>query len=193
MFEGKRIGLLGGSFNPAHKGHLHISRGALTLLNLDEVWWVVSPQNPLKDTKEMEDFNVRKISAEAIVDDPRIVVTDIEVELGTIFTVDTLEAIQKKFPENRFVWLMGADNLRQISKWKGWRQIFRLVPIAIFPRPSYSRRALAGKASRRFESFRVRSNRAPRLVNMRPPAWVFLHTQPDTTSATRLRAKSGGK
>ena len=79
---------------------------------------MVSPQNPLKDTKEMEDFNIRKISAEAIVDDPRIVVTDIEVELGTIFTVDTLEAIQKKFPEYRFVWLMGADNLRQIPKWR---------------------------------------------------------------------------
>ena len=190
LFQGKRIGLLGGSFNPAHKGHLHISREALKRLNLDEIWWMISLQNPLKDTKDMEDFSVRKASAEAIVDDPRIVVTDIEVELGTIFTVDTLEALRKKFPENRFVWLIGADNLRQIPKWKGWRKIFRLVPIAIFPRPSYSRRALAGKASRRFDRFRVRSARAPRLVNMRPPAWIFLHTQPDTTSATRIRAKS---
>ena len=190
MNEGKRIGLLGGSFNPAHKGHLHISRGALAHLNLDQIWWMVSPQNPLKNSSDMEDFITRKTSAEKIAEDPNIIVTDIEKELGTFFTVDTLLALRTKFPNHRFVWLMGADNLRQIPKWKGWRQIFRLVPIAIFPRPSYSRRALTGKASRRFKRFRVRSTRAPRLANMRPPVWVFLRTKPDTTSATRIRARS---
>ena len=193
LYEGKRIGLLGGSFNPAHKGHLHITRGALSRLNLDEVWWMVSPQNPLKSTNDMNDFNSRKTSAESIADDPRIVVTEIELELGTLFTVDTLQALRKKFPEHRFVWLMGADNLRQIPKWKGWRQIFRMVPIAIFPRPAYSGRALAGKASRRFKRFRVKSTRGPRLPNMRPPAWIFLRTKPDTTSATRIRAKLARK
>ena len=111
----------------------------------------------------------------------------------TMFTVDTLQALRKKFPEYRFVWLMGADNLRQIPKWKGWRQIFRMVPIAIFPRPAYTGRALAGKASRRFKRFRVKSTRGPRLPNMRPPAWIFLRTKPDTTSATRIRAKLARK
>ena len=105
---------------------------------------MVSPQNPLKNTNDMNDFNTRKTSAEAIAVDPRIVVSEIELELGTLFTVDTLKALKIRFPKHRFVWLMGADNLRQIPKWKGWRQIFRMVPIAIFPRPAYSGRALAG-------------------------------------------------
>ena len=189
MSEGRRIGLLGGSFNPAHRGHLHISREALVRLNLDEIWWMVSPQNPLKSSEDMNDFNSRMNSAIEIADDPRIIVTKIELELGTIFTVDTLKALRGKYPEHRFVWLMGADNLRQFPKWKGWRQIFRMIPIAIFPRPAYSGRALTGKASRRFERVRVRPTRGPRLANMRPPAWIFLRTQPDTTSATRIRAK----
>ena len=189
LSEGRRIGLLGGSFNPAHKGHLHISREALSRLNLDEIWWIVSPQNPLKSSDDMNDFESRMNSAIAIANDPRIVVTKIELELGTVFTIDTLKALRQKYPEHRFVWLMGADNLRQIPKWKGWRQIFRMIPIAIFPRPAHSGRALAGKASRRFKRFRVRSTRGPRLANMRPPAWIFLRTQPDTTSATRIRAK----
>ena len=189
MSDGKRIGLLGGSFNPAHEGHLHISRAALDRLKLDELWWMVSPQNPLKHALGMADFKSRIQSAKELVDDPRIIVSGIEHEMRTIYTVDTLEALKKKFPEHRFVWLMGADNLRQIPKWRGWQRIFRMVPIAIFPRPSYSRRALAGKASRRFNRFRIKAARAPRLANMRAPAWVFLRTQPNTTSATRIRAK----
>ena len=189
MNEAKRIGLLGGSFNPAHMGHVYISQEALTRLKLDEVWWMVSPQNPLKSTSGMSDFNTRFASAKAIALDTRIVVTEIELELQTTFTVDTLKALRERYPEHRFVWLMGADNLRQIPKWKGWRQIFRMVPIAIFPRPAYSRRALTGKASRRFKRFQVKSTRGTRLANMRPPAWIFLRTQPNTTSATRIRAK----
>ena len=189
LYQRKRIGLLGGSFNPAHKGHLHITREALNRLKLDEVWWMVSPQNPLKHNDEMGDFNARIALAEIVADDPRIIVTDIEVQLKTTFTVDTLEALRKKFSSYRFVWLMGADNLRQFPRWKRWRQIFKMVPIVVFPRPSFSRRALAGKASRRFKRFRIRPTRAPRLANMRPPAWTFLHTQPVTESATRIRTK----
>ena len=189
MSDGKRIGLLGGSFNPAHQGHLHISRAALDRLKLNEVWWVVSPQNPLKDAHGMGDFQSRIRSAKDMADDPRIIVSDIEQKMGTAYTVDTLEALKKKFPEHRFVWLMGADNLRQIPKWRGWQRIFRMVPIAIFPRPSYSRRALAGKASRRFKRSQIKAARASRLATMRAPAWVFLRTQPNTTSATRIRAQ----
>ena len=193
MSEGKRIGLLGGSFNPAHKGHLHITLGALNRLKLDEVWWMVSPQNPLKAASGMGDLGFRMKSAKELAEDPRIVVTDIESQMGTVYTVDTLEALKKKFPKHKFVWLMGADNLRQIPKWRGWQRIFRMVPIAIFPRPSYSRRALAGKASRRFRRFQIKPTRAPRLATMRAPAWVFLRTQPNTTSATRIRARLARK
>ncbi|MAI10692.1 MAG: hypothetical protein CBD27_10450 [Rhodospirillaceae bacterium TMED167] len=189
MSDGKRIGLLGGSFNPAHQGHLHISRAALDRLKLNEVWWVVSPQNPLKDAHGMGDFQSRIRSAKDMADDPRIIVSDIEQKMGTVYTVDTLEVLKKKFPEHRFVWLMGADNLRQIPKWRGWQRIFRMVPIAIFPRPSYSRRALAGKASRRFKRSQIKAARASRLATMRAPVWVFLRTQPNTTSATRIRAQ----
>ena len=189
MSDGKSIGLLGGSFNPAHRGHLDISQAALNLLKLDEVWWMVSPQNPLKDKNDMGDFRSRFESAECIAHDPRIIVSDIERQMSTIYTVDTLGALKKKFPEHRFVWLMGADNLREVPKWRGWQRIFRMVPIAIFPRPSYSRRALAGRASRRFERFQVKTARAPRLATMRAPAWIFLRTRPNTTSATRIRAQ----
>ena len=129
-------------------------------------------------------------SARSIADHPQIVVSDLERELGTIYTVDTLVALKHRYPAFRFVWLMGADNLRQIPKWKDWRRVFRLVPIAIFPRPSYSTRALAGKAARRFQKARVRESRALRLASMRPPAWIYLHTEPDTTSATRIRARN---
>ena len=181
------MGLLGGSFNPAHKGHLHISQEALKRLKLDEIWWIISPQNPLKNSGEIADYNLRKETAIMVAKDNRIKVSDIERNLGTTHTIDTLKALLKSYPDYKFVWMMGADNLRQIPKWKSWRGIFRLVPIAIFPRPSYSRRALSGKASRRFKKSRIRSARGSRLVNMRPPAWMFLHSQPDTTSATRIR------
>ena len=189
MSEGKRIGLLGGSFNPAHQGHLHISMDALDRLNLDEVWWMVSPKNPLKDYGDMSDFRTRLNSAKAMAKNPRIIVTDFEKTVGTVYTVDTLEALKKTFPEHRFVWLMGADNLRQIPKWRSWKRIFRMIPIAVFPRPSYSKRAQTGKASRRFKRFQIKPARASRLATMRAPAWVFLRTQPDTTSATRIREK----
>ncbi len=189
MSDRKRIGLLGGSFNPAHRGHLHISEAALKRLNLDEVWWLVSPQNPLKSTDDMADMDDRIAAAKAYASNPDIIISDLERELGTVYTIDTLVALKQKFPGHRFVWLMGADNLRQIPKWKDWRRIFRLVPIAIFPRPSYSTRALAGKAARRFAKHRIRETRASRLASMRPPAWVYLHTEPDTTSATRIRAR----
>jgi len=121
--------------------------------------------------------------------DPRIKVTDIERELGTRHTVDTLAALRRRFPAIRFVWLMGADNLLQIPRWKNWRAVFRAVPVAIFPRPTYSMRALAGKAARRFARHRIREFRAPSLADMRPPAWVFLHAENDPQSATRIRAR----
>jgi nicotinate-nucleotide adenylyltransferase len=179
------IGLLGGSFNPAHEGHLHLSLEALKRLDLDEVWWLVSPQNPLKPAQGMASLARRMERAREIARHPRIRVTDLERKLGTRFTIDTLRRLNRRFPGVRFVWLMGADNLSQIPSWKGWREIFQLVPIAVFDRPPYARRALAGKAAQRFRRARV----SPRdLATAELPAWAFVRMKPHPASATAIRA-----
>ncbi|MCG8510248.1 MAG: nicotinate-nucleotide adenylyltransferase [Rhodospirillales bacterium] len=187
--EGLRIGLLGGSFNPAHEGHLHISRLALEKLALDEVWWLVSPQNPLKSADGMAPLDRRIAHARSIAADPRIRVTAIERELKTRYTADTLVALKSRLPRLRFVWLVGADILIQMPRWKRWRAVFRAVPIAVFPRPSYSLRALSGRAAKRFASARQRPGKATKLANATPPAWVYLKTPKHAASATRLRAE----
>jgi nicotinate-nucleotide adenylyltransferase len=168
---------------------LHISRLALKLLDLDQVWWLVSPQNPLKPVAGMAPFPVRLEGARRIADaDRRIVVTDLESRLGASpYTADTLKVLRRRFPRLRFVWLMGGDNLVQIPKWERWPEIFRTVPIAVFDRPSYSLKALSGQAARRFARYRVPASDERRLAEMEPPAWAFFHTPLDDRSATRIR------
>jgi nicotinate-nucleotide adenylyltransferase len=190
-FVPRRIGLLGGSFNPAHGGHLHVSREALKRLGLDEVWWLVSPQNPLKSAAGMAPLAERVEAARLVARDPRIVVTDLETRLGTRYTADTIAAIRRKFRKTRFVWLMGADNLLQISRWERWRNIFERVPIAIFARPSYSLASLSGPAARRYARRRLPLHRARELVDTDPPAWVFLPVRLDPRSATDIRSRRG--
>ena len=190
---GKRVGVLGGSFNPAHDGHRHISILALKRLQLDAVWWMVAPQNPLKSEQEIAPLKKRLEAAKLIAAHPRIRVTDIESDLGTQYTADTVVALKTRFSNIRFVWLMGADNLIQIPQWRDWQTIFKVVPIAIFTRPSYSIRALSGKAARRYAACRVAESRAGSLIGMQPPAWVFLHTRPHSSSATLIRARHVAK
>lgn len=137
-WHAKRVGLLGGSFNPAHRGHVHISQEAMKRLRLDAVWWLVSPQNPLKSAEDMAPQAIRLASARAIARDPRIVPTDVERKLGTRYTVDTLKALVDLHPSTRFIWLMGGDNLQSFHRWHQWRQIVRVVPIAVVLRPMYS-------------------------------------------------------
>ncbi len=187
-----RVGLLGGSFNPAHEGHVHVSRQALDRLGLDEVWWLVSPQNPLKDRLGMASLENRLNRAGRVASaEPRIHVTAIERDLGSRYTIDTVTTLKARFPERRFVWMMGADNLIQISRWRSWKAIMRAVPIAVFPRPTYNRKALSSRAARRFAAARKRASRAKSLAGMRPPAWVFLRIATHPASATRIRAETG--
>ena len=187
---GECIGLLGGSFNPAHAGHLHVSLWALDLLDLDRVWWLVTPQNPLKPTVGMASYSERRGGAEKAASDPRITVTGLERDLGTNYTIDTLKALWEIYPHTRFVWLMGADSLLEAHLWKSWRDLFRLVPIAVFNRQPYSSRALGAVAARRFARARVAAARCRYLSRMKPPAWVFLSIPSHPASATRIRARS---
>jgi nicotinate-nucleotide adenylyltransferase len=189
----RRVGILGGSFNPAHDGHRHISLIALKRLRLHEVWWMVTPQNPLKTPIETAPFLERMAAAERVASHPRIRVTGIERTIGTVYTVDTLTVLVRRFPKVRFIWLMGADNLSQIHEWKGWRRIFETVPIAVFARPTYSSMALSGHAARAFRGYRTPENRAGALAQRVPPAWVFFHTRPHQGSATRIRARKAAE
>lgn len=183
------MGILGGSFNPAHEGHLHISLLALKLLKLDEVWWMVSPQNPLKSADGMAPFEDRLAEARALVRHPNIRITDIESRLGTTNTAESLAVLKRGFPKTRFVWLMGADNLKQISRWHQWTRIFNQVPIAVFDRAPYSFGALAGKAAKAFFRFKRKPTDACNLADMPAPAWMFFHTRLHPGSATNIRAR----
>jgi nicotinate-nucleotide adenylyltransferase len=183
----RRVGLLGGSFNPAHAGHRHISLLALARLRLDEVWWLVSPQNPLKPVAGMAPFAERLAQAARAAHHPRLKVSGLEAEWGTRYTIDTLAALGRRFPQTRFVWLMGADILVELPRWRRWTELFAHAPIACFARPSYSLQALAGKAAIRFACRRT----APaRLADARTPAWSFLFVREHQASASRIRAQA---
>lgn len=186
---GMRIGLLGGSFNPAHGGHVELSVTALDRLGLDQIWWLVSPQNPLKPRDGMADLEQRVAEARAAVDHPQIRVTAIESELATRYTVDTIRALLRQFSKVHFVWLMGADNLIQLPEWKDWEQLFQLVPVAVFARPSYSRRALASAPAKRFADCRVAEPHAGRLAEIPPPAWAFIRGPLNPSSSTAIRRR----
>lgn len=186
---------MGGSFNPAHEGHRHIALLALHRLALDEVWWLVSPQNPLKPVAGMAPFAERLTGARAVARHPRIRPCDLEALLGTRYTADTVLALRRRYPTFRFVWVMGADCLPQFSRWHRWKTIFHTVPVAVFDRPSYSLGAMSSVAARHFANNRVPARAAARLTMRTPPAWAFLHTRRHTLSATRIRheAASGAR
>ncbi len=185
----KKIGLLGGSFNPAHDAHLEISLSALERLDLDAVWWLVSPQNPLKPSDDMAAFIERMESAIAMADDDRIYVTDLENHLGTRYTADTLDRIITLLPETRFIWLMGADNLAQFSQWKDWKKIARTVAFAIFDRPMYSKAVETSEAATFFKGDQIPENQAAKLSTKKAPAWTFIRDIQNPLSSTEIRRK----
>jgi len=187
-----RVGLLGGSFNPAHAGHLHIARLALQRLRLDQVWLLVSPGNPLKDAAGMAPLADRMRSARQIADGRRILATGIEARLHTRYTFDTLRTLRRRFPSVRFVWLMGADNLVQLPRWQRWQGIAATMPFAVMPRPTYNQCALAGRAAQRLRPALHPARAAPVLASSAAPAWIFLPARQNALSATALRANRGG-
>lgn len=183
----KKIGLLGGSFNPAHGGHRAISLFAAKALGLDEVWWLVSPGNPLKPRIGMAPLPARLAHARQVARRAPIRATAIEATLRTRYTVDTLRALARRYPGNRFIWLMGADNLVQFGEWRNWRGIARQMPIAVIARPGYDSGAYGSAAMSWLRRF-VRSPRqSADWTNWRPPALVLLRFRPDPRSATLLR------
>lgn len=187
--RGRTIGVLGGSFNPAHEGHRFISLYAMEHLRLDAVWWLVSPQNPLKPTAGMAPFEKRMSRAQAVARHPRIQVSDFEKRHRGQYTADSLRMLTKRYPRFRFVWLMGADNLKQMHLWEDWTEIFRLAHIAVFDRPQYSVDALLSKATRRFARHRAPTSGAATLIRRKLPAWVFLRTPLHPISASRIRRR----
>lgn len=184
------VGLLGGSFNPAHAGHLHISIEAAKQLGIKNIWWMVSPQNPLKPQKGMAPFAERFASAEKITKDcPFIRVSDIEQKMNTRYTIDTLRKLKKRYPKKRFVWLMGADNLATIQHWQEWEKIFSLVPVLVLDRSPFSHSALRKKAALRFARARVAPRKLLKSAALALPAWSYNHMKRHAESSTRIRAQ----
>ncbi len=186
-----RIGLLGGSFNPAHQGHLHVAQLALRRLRLDQVWLLVSPGNPLKPQAGMAPFEQRLQGASCIGHDRRVVASGIEAALGTRYTVDTMRLLLRRFPAARFIWIMGADILEQLPRWRRWTDIVRRLAFVVLPRPGYTQRALAGQAAHRLGAQR-RPAREARLLPGAAPGWVFLPGRQTAISATEIRQAAKG-
>lgn len=182
-----RVGLFGGSFNPAHDGHAHVAETALSRLQLDKVIWLVSPQNPLKSRHQMASLDDRMASARAMAKGPAMEVSDFESRAGTAWTVDTLRALKARYPGVHFVWLMGSDNLASFHRWRGWTDIMRMMPVAVVARPGSMLESRAAPAARRFAGHRVSSEEARVLAEMQAPAWTYLTAPLNLSSSTALR------
>ncbi|MDA7948491.1 MAG: nicotinate-nucleotide adenylyltransferase [Hyphomicrobiaceae bacterium] len=181
------IGLLGGTFDPPHAGHVHISEMALKRLGLDRLWWLVTPGNPLKSPSDMKSFASRLHAARALVRHPRIDVTGFEVATGSAYTADTIAYLRRRYPCTRFVWIMGADNLASFHLWRRNREIMEGVPIAVMDRPGYRLAACASRTSHRFANAYLEETDASGLKSMTPPAWTFLTVPLSSLSSTALR------
>lgn len=184
---GMAVGLFGGSFNPPHQGHLLVSEIALKRLKLDQLWWIVTPGNPLKDARALAPLADRLAASEALVRDPRIKVTAFEARHGTRYTADMLALVKTRNPGVRFVWIMGADNLRDFHRWQDWRGIAMTFPIAVIDRPGATLSFLSAKLAKTFDYARRDETDAPRLARMQAPAWTFIHGPRSPLSSTELR------
>ncbi len=185
--KGQVVGLLGGSFDPAHGGHVHITRAALKRFNLDRVWWLVSPGNPLK-ARGPAPIEARLAHARGVMRHPRVTVTDIETKLGTRYTAQTIAALVARYPDVRFVWLMGADNLLQFDQWQDWQKIMEMVPIGVLARPGDRLGARVSKAARVYRSARIMGRGSELIGAAQAPAWCFVNLPLNDASSTAIRA-----
>lgn len=190
---GMRVGLFGGTFDPPHAAHLGASLLALKRLNLDRLWWLVTPGNPLKDTRGLQPLEKRMAAARELTSHPRIDVTGLEAVINTRYTYDTLEFLVRRCPGVKFVWVMGADNLRSFSRWQNWRGITKLMPMAVVDRMGSSLYATGACAPQALAPYRLPEELAPVLADQAPPAWIYLHGLKSPLSSTALRAKRAGK
>ncbi len=185
--SGMRIGLFGGSFNPPHAAHRAVSLYAMKRLGLDRVWWLVTPGNPLKDISGLPPLGERMAAARRLAHHPRIDVTGIEAAIGTSYSYETILWLKRRCPDVRFVWIMGADNLKSFHRWRNWRGIFTALPIAVVDRPDGALAATATRAFQAFSQERLPENHAKILANSPPPAWIYLHGLKSPLSSTALR------
>lgn len=190
-FAGQRVGLMGGTFNPPHEGHALCAEISLRRLGLDQLWWMVTPGNPLKAGNSLASMSERMAASRRLVSDPRIKVTGFEAPLGSRYTFETLRFLTQRFPGVRFVWVMGADNLAGFHRWQDWRRIARLMPIAVVDRPGWRLKALASPAATFLAAHRLPENEAAGLPDARPPAWVLLTGPLSAASSTAIRSGNG--
>ncbi|NGN42128.1 nicotinate-nucleotide adenylyltransferase [Mesorhizobium sp. CGMCC 1.15528] len=190
--KGMQVGLFGGSFNPPHGGHALVAEIALRRLRLDQLWWMVTPGNPLKSSRMQAPLAERIGLSEKIAKDPRIKVTAFEAAHHVRYTADTLALIKARNPGVDFVWIMGADNLRDFHRWQRWRQIVMTFPIAVIDRPGATLSFLSSAVAKTFDYARVDEADAPRLARMKAPAWTFIHGPRSSLSSTAIRKANGG-
>lgn len=186
---GMRIGLFGGSFNPFHEGHLLVIEETMRRLQLDALWVLVTPGNPLKNHKDLAPLGDRVEAARALIDDPRVRVTGFEAAQGFTYSWQTIRYLTEAMPDRRFVWIMGADNLVDFNRWERWRNIAAMVPLAVYVRPGSSRRAPSSMAASYLSRWRIDEDDAPRLAILKPRAWVYLHGRQSPLSSSAIRAR----
>lgn len=190
---GQRIGLMGGSFNPPHGTHVAISEAALKYLKLDQIWWLVTPGNPLKNHDDLAPLAERMAACRRLAVNPRIQITALEADLGSALTAVTIAFLKRRLPRVRFVWIMGGDNLAGFHRWTGWRQIARLMPFVVADRPQWRLKALASPAARALQRFRLPDATAAALLPLKaPPAWLYLTLRLAPESSTAIRAGRAG-
>lgn len=181
---------MGGSFNPPHEGHLIVARTALKRLQLDWLWWLVTPGNPLKQNHDLAPLPERISAIRAMTQDPRMVLTSLEERLQTPYTAATLAFLKMRYRETHFVWIMGADNLATFHRWQNWRDIAAAMPLAVVDRPGWRLAAMASPAARALARYRVNEADAAALALKTPPAWVFLTTRLSPLSSTDMRMRN---